>query len=447
MMPMQVSFFRELLETIFARSRTSGPAGRGGPGGDLAQLSRELLSRRGELSGVAISQQIVETYNRLTVSERSGFFHLLATEFGPDVEEVRAAAISFLEDGDAASLSRLARLTEAPRREFFRRLNLAPGGTATMVAMRADLLPLVADDPDLRVVDDDLAHLFHSWFNRGFLVLRRIDWSTPASILEKIIQYEAVHEIHDWDDLKRRLDPVDRRCFAFFHPALAEEPLIFVEVALTEGGAPSVQALLSEARSANADRPTTAVFYSISNCQAGLTGISFGNFLIKQVVNDLAKEQPQLKDFVTLSPLPSFMSWLGRLVESDNESLAPETRKVLTRLADPQWAEDAATRDELAGALMPLAARYLVQEKRPNGQPIDSVARFHLGNGARIERINWLADTSPRGLSQSAGIMVNYLYQPKDIERHHEDYAERGVVAAAPAVRKLLRQAVGVRAA
>jgi malonyl-CoA decarboxylase len=293
-------------------------------------------------------------------------------------------------------------------------------------------------------VDEDLAYLLNSWFNRGFLVLRRIDWSTPANILEKIIQYEAVHEIHDWDDLKRRLDPLDRRCFAFFHPALAEEPLIFVEVALTDGGAPSVQALLSEERSPQADRPTTAIFYSISNCQAGLTGISFGNFLIKQVVTDLASEQPQLKRFITLSPLPGFRSWLDRLLAAENGSLAPETRELLARLEDPAWIEDEMARDGLADALMPLAARYLMQEKRQNGQPIDPVARFHLGNGARIERLNWLGDTSPRGLGQSAGVMVNYLYDPKDIERQHEEYAERGTIAASPAVRKLLKQAAAV---
>jgi malonyl-CoA decarboxylase len=309
--------------------------------------------------------------------------------------------------------------------------------------MRAELLPLVADDPGLRPVDEDLAHMLNSWFNRGFLVLRRIDWSTPANILEKIIQYEAVHEIHDWDDLKRRLDPVDRRCFAFFHPALAEEPLIFVEVALTDGGAPSVQALLSDERSPQAARPTTAIFYSISNCQAGLTGISFGNFLIKQVVNDLTNEQPQLKRFVTLSPLPGFMAWLQRLGESDPGT----TEELLTRLEAPGWIDDATARDALGDALMPLAARYLLQEKRRNGQPIDPVARFHLGNGARIEKLNWLGDTSPRGLAQSAGIMVNYLYEPKDIEHNHENYAERGTIAASPAVKKLLKQAASVRAA
>jgi malonyl-CoA decarboxylase len=447
MMPMQVSFFRELLETIFERRRALGLTGRGGPHGDLADLARQLLSRRGELSGVAIAQQIVETYERLTAPEKKAFFHLLATEFGPDVEEVRAAASLFLDNGDAAGLSKLARLVEAPRREFFRRLNLAPGGTAAMVAMRAELLPLVADDPLLEPVDEDLAHLFHSWFNRGFLVLRRIDWSTPANILEKIIQYEAVHEIHDWHDLKRRLDPVDRRCFAFFHPALAEEPLIFVEVALIDGGAPSVQTLLSEDRPAPEGPPTTAIFYSISNCQAGLTGISFGNFLIKQVVNDLAREQPQLKNFVTLSPLPGFMAWLRRVTELENGSLTPETYKLLARLDEPGWVDDAAARDALSEALMPLAARYLLLEKRHNGQPVDPVARFHLGNGARIERLNWLGNTSPRGLSQSAGIMVNYLYQPKDIERQHEDYAERGTIAAAPVVKKLLKQANSVVAA
>jgi malonyl-CoA decarboxylase len=445
-MPMQVSFFRELLETIFER-RASDPASRGGPRGDLAKLARQLLSRRGELSGVTIAQQIVESFGRATAPEKAAFFQLLATEFGPDLESVRAAANTFLENGDAAALSRLARSAEAPRREFFRRLNLAPGGTAAMVAMRAELLPLVADDPGLRPVDEDLAHLLNSWFNRGFLVLRRIDWSTPANILEKIIQYEAVHEIHDWDDLKRRLDPVDRRCFAFFHPALAEEPLIFVEVALTDGGAHSVQALLSGDRSPHVARPTTAIFYSISNCQTGLTGISFGNFLIKQVVNDLAKEQPQLKHFVTLSPLPGFLAWLDRLVEAENGALAPETYELLERLDDPDWVEDPAAREALGDALMPLAARYLLQEKRTNGQPVDPVARFHLGNGARIERLNWLGDVSPRGLNQSAGIMVNYLYEPKDIEQNHEAYAERGTIAAAPAIKKLLKLAPSVRAA
>jgi malonyl-CoA decarboxylase len=256
-----------------------------------------------------------------------------------------------------------------------------------------------------------------------------------------------VHEIHDWDDLKRRLDPVDRRCFAFFHPALADEPLIFVEVALTDGGAPSVQALLSEERSPYAGRPTTAIFYSISNCQAGLTGISFGNFLIKQVVTDLASEQPQLKRFVTLSPLPGFMAWLQRLIEAQNGAIPPHTHELLMRLDDPAWIDDAETREALGDALMPLAARYLLQEKRQNGQPIDPVARFHLGNGARIEKLNWLGDTSPRGLGQSAGIMVNYLYEPKDIEQNHEAYAERGSIAAAPAVKKLLKQAGSVAAA
>lgn len=445
---MQVSFFRELLDTIFERSRAFSPVIRNGSRANIAELVRQLLSRRGELSGVAIAQEIVETYGRNTPAERRAFFRTLADEFGPDPNAVRAAAEAFLASGDSHDMRKLARSIEAPRQEFFRRLNLSPGGTAAMVGMRAELIPLLDDDPELKSVDEDLAHLLRSWFNRGFLVLRRIDWSTPARILEKIIQYEAVHEIHDWDDLKRRLDPADRRCYAFFHPALADEPLIFVEVALTNGVASSVQALLSDDRADGANRPRTAVFYSISNCQAGLAGISFGNFLIKQVVTDLLHEQPQLKTFVTLSPMPGFMGWLRRTVASDGSSASPEARGLLEAIGDPAWVDDIELRESLSEKLMPLAAHYLLQEKRPNGrQPLDSVARFHLGNGARVERLNWLGDFSPRGLSQSAGIMVNYLYELKDIERNHEEYFERGTIAAAPAVRKLLKQANHVAAA
>jgi malonyl-CoA decarboxylase len=420
---------------------------RNGSRANIADLVRQLLSRRGELSGVAIAQAIVEAYGRLTPTERQDFFRTLADEFGPDPESVRAAAEAFLASGDSQCMRKLARSVEAPRQEFFRRLNLAPLGTAAMVGMRAELVPLLDGNPELKPVDEDLAHLLRSWFNRGFLVLRRIDWSTPANILEKIIQYEAVHEIHDWDDLKRRLDPTDRRCFAFFHPALADEPLIFVEVALTNGVAASVQALLSGERADGTARSRTAVFYSISNCQAGLAGISFGNFLIKQVVTDLLREQPQLKTFVTLSPMPSFLGWLRRVLGSDGSPAAAESSNLLETLGDPAWVDDIELRETLSEKLMPLAARYLLEVKRPNGrQPLDPVARFHLGNGARVERLNWLGDLSSRGLLQSAGIMVNYLYDLKDIEKNHEDYFERGIIAAAPGVRKLLKQANHVAA-
>jgi malonyl-CoA decarboxylase len=268
-------------------------------------------------------------------------------------------------------------------------------------------------------------------------VLRRIDWSTPANILEQIIRYEAVHEIRDWDDLRRRIDPVDRRCYAFFHPALADAPLIFVEVALTETIPGSIAPLLAVNRQpVPTDRARTAVFYSISNTQRGLGGISFGNFLIKQVVEELRRELPKLDTFVTLSPVPGFMSWLK---QANDLPLAEEERNILKQLDDPNWIESEPISAELREALEPLAAHYFLRARTSKGRVIDSVARFHLGNGARLERINWLGDLSPKGLRESAGIMVNYLYRLDDIEKNHEAYANDGEVVASSAVKKLLR--------
>jgi malonyl-CoA decarboxylase len=296
-------------------------------------------------------------------------------------------------------------------------------------------------DAGLAAVDADLRHLLYSWFNRGFLVLRRIDWQTPAAILEKIIAYEAVHEITGWDDLRRRLDPADRRCFAFFHPSLNDEPLIFVEVALMGDSPQTISSVLDEAPKPNENsEPTTAVFYSISNCQEGLKGISFGHFLIKQVVEELAKEKPSLKTFVTLSPVPGFARWLKDMLADDNsELISPEVRTILNALADPRWHEDAEEPRELEGTLMSLAAHYFLLAKSGDGRPIDPVARFHLGNGARLERINWLGDVSPKGLREAHGLMVNYRYELKDIEKNHEAYVNDGTVAASRASRALLR--------
>ena len=353
---------------------------------------------------------------------------------------VREAASDYLAHPGPGTLKTLARVTEAPRQEYFRRLNLAPGGTAAIVAMRADLLDIVKDRPELTVVDDDIVYLFGAWFNRGFLVPRRIDWTTPATILEKIIQYEAVHEIHGWEDLKRRLDPADRRCYGFFHPSLVDEPLIFVEVALTRDMPASIQDLLNE-ESAGADTtPTTAVFYSISNCQKGLAGISFGNFLIKQVVTDLAGELPSLKTFVTLSPIPTFARWLD--LERQNEKsvlLGGDDLVALAALDDADWHEDEEVSSGLMKLITGLGAHYLVAGKTPGGRPLDPVARFHLGNGARLERVNWKGDVSAQGIAQSAGLMVNYLYDLKDIERNHEAFANEGKVAASSQVTKLAR--------
>jgi malonyl-CoA decarboxylase len=268
-------------------------------------------------------------------------------------------------------------------------------------------------------------------------VLRRIDWSTPANILEQIIRYEAVHEIRDWDDLRRRIDPADRRCYAFFHPALVDEPLIFVEVALTESIPSAIAPLLAEDRQpVPVDRARTAVFYSISNTQRGLGGISFGNFLIKQVVEELRRELPKLENFVTLSPVPGFMKWLKT---ADDVPVSDEERALLAHLDEPDWFNNSELAAQLRAVVEPLAAHYFLRARTSKGRLIDSVARFHLGNGARLERIDWLGDLSPKGLRESAGIMVNYLYRLEDIEKNHEAYANQGEVIASSAVKKLLK--------
>ena len=292
-------------------------------------------------------------------------------------------------------------------------------------------------------------HLLASWFNRGFLVLRRIDWHTPAAILEKIIAYEAVHEIQGWDDLRRRLDPADRRCFAFFHPSLIDEPLIFVEVALMSDMPDSIQSLLREApkNGEPTDKPTTAVFYSISNCQEGLRGISFGNFLIKQVVEDLVKERASLKTFVTLSPVPGFADWLERGAGRRGLPLSSRRpkRERLRMLEDPAWIDTAAA-EPLKPVLLRLAAHYFLHAKTAEGHPVDPVARFHLGNGARLERINWQGDISAKGLREAHGLMCNYRYELKDIEKNHEAYENEGTVAASRHVHALLKQSKPERA-
>jgi malonyl-CoA decarboxylase len=309
--------------------------------------------------------------------------------------------------------------------------------------MREALFEALAKEPDLAVVDSDFRHLFGSWFNRGFLVLRRIDWRTPANVLEKIIRYEAVHEIQGWDDLRRRLEPADRRCFAFFHPQLVDEPLIFVEVALTKEIPRAINDVLSEDRDVlPAQRATTAVFYSISNCQEGLRGISFGNFLIKQVAEDLKRELPGLDIFVTLSPLPGFARWLETtLAEPAELGLTNEETSELARpFGETISLDDAvrARRDKLLGQM---AAQYLLRARTGSGRVIDPVARFHLGNGARLERINIGGNLSARGLRESHGVMVNYRYDLDDIEANHEAFASRNTVVASSAARKLLRPA------
>jgi malonyl-CoA decarboxylase len=441
-----VSFFQELMAAVAEQGRALLPKALFGDGGgeSIEVLSRALMSGRGEASGVAIARQLLNQLKKASSEERVAFYHFLAEDLQPDPAGVAEAAQNYLDNPSDKTLSRLQKASYSPRLEFFRRLNLAAGATAEIVALRADLVRHIKSDDGLAAVDADLERLLGSWFNRGFLVLRRIDWQTPAAILEKIIQYEAVHEIRGWDDLRRRLDPKDRRCFAFFHPALVDEPLIFVEVALMRDTPDAISTVLDGRRDEDDAPPTTAVFYSISNCQEGLKGVSFGNFLLKQVVEDLARDVATLKTFVTLSPAPSFARWVDRALASGSDvPIGAEDRKALTRLRDPRWIEDAVKdapgTDELKSALMGLAAYYYLVARSNDERPVDQVARFHLGNGARLERLNWLGDTSEKGLREAHGLMVNYRYDLSEIERNHEDYADQGTVAASRAVRGLMR--------
>ncbi len=401
----------------------------------LLEWCDTLLSRKGEASGVAWAQRLLEGFRSLDDESRLAFYRELAKRYQPDPANVLQKSTAYTEQQNAETLKQLIIAVEPQRQELFRRLNLAPNGTTTLVELRQGLFQYLKDVPELKAVDNDLKHLFSSWFNRGFLILRGIDWNTPASLLEKIIQYEAVHEINGWDDLRRRVNPSDRRCFAFFHPALGEDPLIFVEVALTRDTPGSIAEVLDENRQPdNGEKPTTAVFYSISNCQDGLRGVSFGSFLIKQVVRELSQELPSLKRFVTLSPVPGFVKWL-RL--NDDGIFADRCTAVLEIIDQPDWNEDTEKNAAAKKLLMPLAAHYLVKVQSRN-LPLDPVARFHIGNGSSLDRINWAADTSTQAMQQSAGIMVNYLYDLDKIEVNHEACAEKGIVSASKNVTSLL---------
>jgi malonyl-CoA decarboxylase len=444
---MNTSFFGELLQTISERGRALLVRARDRRGASaersesLVELCEDLLSGRGEASGVALAREILGRYGELTTGPRIAFFEALAERFRADPARMQAAIAAWQEKPSDATAAEVHAASEPRRQELFRRLNLAPGGTAALVRMREQLMDALDHRDDLAAVDADFVHLFSSWFNRGFLVLRHVDWSTPAIVLEKIIRYEAVHAIRDWNDLRRRIDPPDRRCYAFFHPALVDEPLIFVEVALVRDIPGAIAPILATGREmVESDRMRTAVFYSISNCQRGLAGVSFGSFLIKQVVEEIRREMPKLTAFVTLSPVTNFAAWLKR--ERANEAstaLNAADKALLSALDDPAWWRDAAVAEELHDPLMRAAAVYFLRARSSRGLPVDAVARFHLGNGARLERINWLADTSDKAMAQALGLMVNYQYDLDDIEKNHEAYAEGRTVVAANAVQRWLR--------
>jgi malonyl-CoA decarboxylase len=419
------------LGRIFGREPELDPRAR-----QALSVCRALLSERGEASGAVLAREALSAYRSLDAGARAQFFDVLAKEFSPQPEAVGRVADAYRDDPTSANLLRLQEVVEPARQEFFRRLNMAPGGTAALVQMRADLLQGLGEHPDWRAIDADLLHLLRSWFNRGFLRLERIDWHTSAIVLEKLIRYEAVHAIQGWDDLRRRLQ-ADRRCFAFFHPQLPDEPLIFIEVALCREMSSTVQPLLELGAAVNSSADAKyAMFYSISNCQQGLRGISFGNFLIKQVAEELRRELPRLRRFATLSPIPGFLGWLaGARTLLAVGPQGEERLALLSRLERPGW-QLSADAPALKRLLLPLCAYYLRHAKRGE-EPRDPVSHFHLGNGASLERLNWLGDTSERGLSQSAGMMVNYVYRLGRIERNHELFAREQRVVASREIERL----------
>jgi malonyl-CoA decarboxylase len=428
------AFFKNLLRSVAAPVDSARTAER--KARETIAVFAELLSDRGEVSGAALARDALAAYDALPVNAFNPFLDRLAMDFSPDPAAIAQAAGAHAREPTPQNLVALQNAAESPRQKLFRRMNIAPGATAALVDLRRRLLRDFKSNPQWFGVDADLEHLFRSWFNRGFLRLERIDWRTPALILEKLIQYEAVHEIAGWRDLHRRLAD-DRRCFAYFHPALPDEPLIFIEVALTERISTTVAPLIDpESQPLDPARADCAMFYSITNCQDGLRGISFGNLLIKQVVQELGYEFPRLKTFATLSPIPGFRAWLAGVARDVADRL-PE----LARLQETNWHEDADTAARLRQPLTALCAYYLTQVKK-NDEPLDAVARFHLGNGARMEKLNWLADTSKSGMQRAAGLMVNYVYRLGDVERNHEAFVREHEIAASHEVKKLARECV-----
>ena len=407
-------------------------------GKPIEELCEDLCSNKGEAMGTALACAVVNAYRGMSDDEKLNFFKLLVQDYSPKTGDIIHRSEAYRNNPSQENLNLLSRAIEPPRQHLFRRINMSPTGTPTLVEMRHYLQSLLDQHEELRPIDDDLKHLLESWFNRGFLKIRSIDWKTPAHILEKLIAYEAVHEMNGWDDLRRRLAD-DRRCFAFFHPALEDEPLIFVEVALVKGLATAVQPLLAPKEQEPAEQePDTAIFYSISNCQEGLKGISFGNFLIKQVVMELREELPKLTQFATLSPIPGFRRWLNRaLSEQDSDVLSSEQKKLLRTIELDNWQDNLSEHDKLKPLLLRLCAHYLYHEKR-GLMPLDPVARFHLGNGAQIGQINWMGDTSRNGLKQSAAMLVNYRYELNKVEENHEAYVNDNEIACAKKVLDLL---------
>ena len=402
----------------------------------IDELLKKLMGTVGEVSGIVTARQVLDHYSALENELKLEFFKSLERNFNAEERSVEEAFEKYKKNPSSANLNALSKVAEPQRHELLRRLNSTPDATHNLVSMRKDLLGYLKAHPELQSVDDDFVRLFSSWFGRGFLVLQTIDWSTSAAILDRIIRYEAVHEIKDWNDLRSRIEPSNRRCFAFFHPALADEPLIFVEVALTKEIPNSIDSILQDRDVGDNEvaEYKTATFYSISNCQPGLKNISFGNFLIKQVVQELQVEFPSIKKFVTLSPIPGFHEWLNDSNDSKGAELADLTEEIkrLSLSAD--------VIENNGEVIKKGAFNYLLRAKKGK-YPLDPVARFHLGNGASIHQLNEGADLSEKGISQSRGTMVNYLYDLNHIEENHEAYATEGGIEYSDKLKPLLVKA------
>lgn len=401
----------------------------------IGELCNVLLSLKGEASSIALAEEIISAYTKFSAEEKTEFFQYLETGIGTDLNTIELAISEFLANRTQDAVQAVHKASESPRLELFRALNMASMGTQALISMRADIINALPSNPGLSVVENDLLDLFRSWFNRGFLEIRRIDWETPAVVLEKLIEYESVHEIMGWPDLRRRLED-DRRCFGFFHPVMPYEPLIFVEVALTNEISSNVSDLIKQEVNKNKNSSyNTAIFYSINNCLKGLRGVSFGNLLIKQVVEQLERENSSIKTYSTLSPLPKFSSWLKTELANIN-FLGTESKGRIAALLEKPVA-DQLENSELKKDLLGLCAYYLLKVKS-RGKPACPVARFHLGNGATLGKINWLADESENGLNQSAGIMVNYIYDQSTLAHNHERYGQEYAIVCSADVRQLL---------
>ena len=400
----------------------------------LLELCDDLISYKGVASGIAIAREISEIYLSLSKEDKKKFFIAVDEKFKPNLEAAEKKSLEFIKNKNTNTLKELSSLAEGNRQEFIRRMNMAPNGTAFLVSMREDLLRFVLEDSSLSNLDEDFRHLFRSWFNPGFLRLERITWDTKAAVLERIISYEKVHKIKDMTDLKRRLDE-DRRFYAYFHPVLPDEPLIFVQVAFTQGLASSVQDIIKP-MTPNQPKADTATFYSISNCQQGLTSVTLGNFLIKRVVYEIQQENPKIKHFGTLSPLPGFAEWVNYIEENKLRSILGSEdyekvkflRSTDIKIGDPRIIEH-------KKIIKKIAIHYLIKEK-VNHKPINSVTRFHLGNGASIEDVTINANISDYGYQESFGVMVNYIYHLDKLEKTHEDFINQHKISYSDKIKK-----------